>query len=263
MKSFDDKQHACKETREPILAKSTDDIISNIKPSRQKRVILQRSQSSILLRNRNYSSKILEKGESFGDNMDSEVDAEDQDSSESEENREKSIQKLRGILKRKMTAGSIVRSIKFSMENQDKIKSDLRHFEKKTKNKLRSPPPKEPSPCLMSKENRVQTKVLIHSASFYTFENSRNKPGKNIFSPDLGATTASDSENSNEDEAVLMPKRTKPRYANSRLDTDGYDSIHKGAYEYALDQAFDNIERDANEKVRIKGKGSRDGFEMI
>ena len=115
----------------------------------------------------------------------------------------------------------------------------------------------------MSKENRVQTKVLIHSASFYTFENTKNKPGKSLFSPDLGATTASDSENSNEDEAVLMPKRTKPRYAQLGFDTGAYDPIHKGAYEYALDQAFDNMEKDAKEKLRIKGKESRDGFERI
>jgi hypothetical protein len=203
--------------------------------------------------------KILEKGESFDTHDSDGDDHHEPESSDSEEKREKSIQRLRGILKRKMTAGSIVRSIKFSMEDQDKLKNNLKHFDKKSKKKLRSPPPKEPSPILLSQQ--PSAKFLVHSASFYTFKKSKEDIRKTASSPNpaiIMQGAYSDSENSEDDNAVLMSKHVKSRYAKLRLDTDGYGSIHKGAYEYELEQAFDNIEKDAKDEIITKGKVSRE-----
>ena len=92
-------------------------------------------------------SKIIEKRESLIE--DTEKDGEERILSESEgeedyddedTERNRSIQKLRGILKSKFKADAIVRNIKFRLEDHDKI-GDQREFPKKTKRILRSPPP--------------------------------------------------------------------------------------------------------------------------
>ena len=92
-------------------------------------------------------SKIIEKRESLIEDTERDGEErvfsesegeEDYDDEESERNR--SIQKLRGILKSKFKADAIVRNIKFRMEDHDKI-GDQREFPKKTKRILRSPPP--------------------------------------------------------------------------------------------------------------------------
>ena len=207
--------------------------------------------------------KILEKGESFGDTLDSDMEEQQEnESSDSEEKREKSIQRLRGILKRKITAGTIVRSIQFSMEEQDKIKNNMKNFDKKIKKKLRSPPPKEPSPILFLNKSSSSspTKLLVHSASFYTFSRSKEDLRKTSSSPATQPTSTqerySDSEYSDDDNEVRMQKHLKSRYAKLRLDTDGNGSIHKNAYEYELENAFDKIEASANEEIPIHDSGN-------
>ena len=90
-------------------------------------------------------SRIIEKRESLAEEKEEaekifseSLSHEDYDDEETERNR--SIQKLRGILKSKFKADAIVRNIKFRLEDHDKI-GDQRKFPKKTKRTLRSPPP--------------------------------------------------------------------------------------------------------------------------
>ena len=98
----------CLDVDKLVLAKSTDDIIASIKPSRHGKAFLHRSQSSVMLRCLGSTeiqpapvvNRILEKGESFGDTLDFDMEEQqDTESSDNEEKRAKSIQRLRGILK--------------------------------------------------------------------------------------------------------------------------------------------------------------------
>lgn len=91
-------------------------------------------------------SRIIEKRESLAEEKEEaeekifseSLSDEDYDDEEAERNR--SIQKLRGILKSKLKADAIVQNIKFRLEDHDKIGDQIK-FPKKTKRILRSPPP--------------------------------------------------------------------------------------------------------------------------
>ena len=79
-------------------------------------------------------TRILEKRESLLNDEDNVENFED-------DIREKSIQKLRGILKKNLNAGAVVRKIQFSMESQDQL-GKHKQFDKLTKRQFNSPPPK-------------------------------------------------------------------------------------------------------------------------
>ena len=143
----------------PVPIPKTPDLLSSSKSSRTK--FLRRSHTySVLSMYRQGTdsdkpvtsfSKIIEKRESLTE--DTEKDGEEkvftesfpslpvsEDDDDEIEVRNKSIQKLRGILKIRLKADAIVRSIKFQMEDQDKM-GDNKEFPKKIKKQLRSPPP--------------------------------------------------------------------------------------------------------------------------
>lgn len=92
-------------------------------------------------------SRIIEKRESLAEDKEEGAEEKifseslsDEDYDDEERERNRSIQKLRGILKSKFKADAIVRNIKFRLEDHDKM-GDQRKFPKKTKRILRSPPP--------------------------------------------------------------------------------------------------------------------------
>ena len=74
-----------------------------------------------------------------------------------DEQREKSILKLRSILKGRLKTNSAVRTIKFSMENKDKFFDDEENdSERKAQKQLLSPPPKEWTPTINKKGTAKQ-----------------------------------------------------------------------------------------------------------
>ena len=74
-----------------------------------------------------------------------------------DEQREKSILKLRSILKGRLKTNSAVRTIKFSMENKDKFFDDEENYsERKAQKQLLSPPPKEWTPTINKKGTAKQ-----------------------------------------------------------------------------------------------------------
>ena len=149
-------------------------------------------------------AKILEKGES----LDVGQDVEDIDHDDGEED---TLQKLRGILKNKLKAESVVRTIKFTMESQDQL-GEERTFEKKTRKTLRSPP-------LTPRNTLVQTNT----------EDSSEEEEIDV----------------SETAKLINEPRTKINNLKAKLPLNPGSTVHLSNYERYLEETFSSLEPDS------------------
>lgn len=161
-------------------------------------------------------ARILEKGESFGDPLDDKVECQSVNNDEMfllENNKDTdSLNKLRGILRTGMKAESVVRTIKFTMEAQDKL-GERKLFQKKPKKTLRSPPPKQSNKGFLVCQQQVDDS-----------------------SEDDDVNAAKDTDQ------LISKSRTKIKHLKSKLPLNPGATVHLSNYERYLEEKFNNFE---------------------
>ena len=167
-------------------------------------------------------ARILEKGESFGDpliedesngKVDCQIESKDeQDIYHVQKSDTDSLNKLRGILRTKLTAESVVRSIKFTLEAHDKL-GEGKLFHKKPKKNLRSPPPK-------------------HSIRGILQQDESSEEDEN--DDDVNAKDT--------DQLISKSRQTKIKHLKSKLPLNPGATVHLSNYERYLEEKFNNFE---------------------